>query len=149
MTSRTGFTLAEVVVVLLILGISAAVVGPAIARGPASELDTAADALVQALERARRTAVTGGATVRVALEPTTRRLTVVSIRSDSIELVDEIVLQLPAGVTLDPSSSPAAFTFTAAGLATGDSVRVGSPDGRRTIRVDRWTGVALRDGHDR
>ncbi|MGH7517994.1 MAG: GspH/FimT family pseudopilin [Gemmatimonadales bacterium] len=149
MKRRTGYTLAEVVVVLLILGIGAAVVAPAIVRGPADDLDTGSDEIIRVLETARREAVNRATSVQVRLDMTAARFAIRSVQSDSIELLAEGTLPLPAGVAPERRDAPVEFTFAPTGVATAsDSVRLTGQSGSRVIAADRWTGAPVRGRDD-
>ena len=89
-TSRRGVTLVELMVVLVLLGLMAGVVGLAWHRpaNPSSE-----DAGRAAITQARTHALESGTTVRVQLTIAGRRVTVAALPDGS--------LIVPAGVSLD------------------------------------------------
>jgi general secretion pathway protein H len=64
-----GFTLAEILVVLLVLGIGAAVLVPRLALSPARTLQHDAERLARSLEMASQIAQWRGVTLGVSIEP--------------------------------------------------------------------------------
>ncbi|MGH7629399.1 MAG: GspH/FimT family pseudopilin, partial [Gemmatimonadales bacterium] len=119
-----------------------------IARGPADDLDAGSDEIIRVLETARREAVNRATSVQVRLDMTAARFEITSMQSDSIELLAEGTLRLPAGIALVPRKAPAVLVFAPTGIATtSDSVQLKGPNGSRVIAADRWTGTPVR-GHD-
>lgn len=141
-TPRSGFTLAEIVVVLLILGLTAALVTPAIRAAPSDPLDGAADELVRVLETARRAAAARGSTIQVTLRSSG------SIRSELLHGDSALVLHnaaLGAGwLHVDLDAPPQVITFDPAGTASPRIVRIRHGSASRTVAVDRWTGAVRR-----
>jgi general secretion pathway protein H len=137
--TRRGFTLVEVVVVLVILAVTAAAVAPALLspapRGP----EAAAAEVVRLLSSARRLAVDRAQPVSLALNPTAG--TWRAVAEPAGDSLGAGTLALPEGVTLT-AEGPARFVFHPMGGATGGWLTLS--DGARTARVqvDRWTGEA-------
>ena len=77
-----GFTLIELVVVLLILGLTLAAVAPAFAARRDKSLDAAVDAIAMLLRTARNTALETAVPTAVTIDPATAR---VWVRADAIK----------------------------------------------------------------
>ncbi len=124
-----GFTLAEVIVVLAILGITAAVVVPAFTRAIDDDpVTAAARAMEQVLEQARATALTRAVGVRGIIVPETG--------------LDSGAVPIGPGVRLSSATVRPSFWFSRIGVAQGDSLLVLGASGARALVLDRWTGGA-------
>lgn len=145
MKPRPGFTLVEVVVVLLILSVSAAVVVPSFAR-VGDDMDVVVDRATRLVHDSRRLAVSRATRVRLALEPN-GRFHAWGLESDTIATLAQGRLPLPPGISLD-TGRKLLLTFDPAGGAVGDSIPLRSRSRVRVLAIDRWTG-ALRDAHGR
>ena len=136
---RGGFTLMELVVVLVILGVVLGVAGPAfIVRGAAMREDASAP-VVRTLQRARLTALESARVTTVAIDPQAAR---VWVRTEGREpnVDTTFALALPPDVELSAALPRAHFTFDARGGASGDALSVTSPAGRAIITLDRASG---------
>lgn len=140
--STRGFTLIEVVVVLVLLGIVAGVTVPAFRNtalgGPRAAVT---GEVLRLLEGARSTALDRAAVTRLMLDPRTGNY---QIEGDSVGYrvsIREGRLSLPAGVRLEGGAGWLVARFTPTGTAVTDTIAVTGPDGTTRISVDRWTGV--------
>jgi type II secretion system protein H len=129
-----GFTLIEIVVVLVILGVVAAVSVPAFRdTTPPNALRDGAAGVVHVLERARLTAVMSGHRVAVTVDPVAARYWI-----DSPEVSG--TFELPGGVTLWSDRARAHVSFDASGTASADLLALQANGRTAPILVDRFTG---------
>jgi prepilin-type N-terminal cleavage/methylation domain-containing protein len=135
-----GFTLAEIVVVLAIAGVAAAVAVPALSRLLTEEPAPAAP-LIELLGRARQTALERARPVTVTLLPASGRYWVWTQTSDTRTTLAEGVLAVAPGTQLAASRLRVRVRFDAAGRATGDTIAVWTAAGVTQVTVDPWTGV--------
>ncbi len=145
---KRGFTLVEVVVVVAILAISAAVVAPALVSAARTDpLARTAGELTGLLTSARIAAVERGTPVTVAVTLATGRYVVTIERRDSSTVLAEGGLVLD-DVRLAAGGRPAVrVRFDPLGPAEPDSVSVLGTTGHRVVRVDPWTGEVRADAH--
>ncbi len=138
---RRGFTLAEMIVVLVILGITAAAVVPAFTRALDDDPVTAASRdLERILLAARGTALARGVPIRVAFVPESGRYWVYEEVGDTRTALDSGAVALAAGTRLWSAAVRPAIRFSPLGVADGDSLLVLGAAGARAIVVARWTG---------
>ena len=142
--SRAGFTLVEVIVVLAILGVMAAVTVPAIRDLRSTDaLDHATSVTTTLLARARQTAVERGTPVRVVVDPLGRRYWVRALQPgaapDSV-LAD--TLDIASDVSLDATATRLAVTFAPSGEAVGDVITLRWRGRAAAVTTDLWTGDA-------
>ena len=156
MSTRRGFTLLELLVVLVLLAITAAAAVPAFLGGGAEAPEKrVAAALADALVLARDAARTSGVATELVLAPSDGRYWVTQRDSASAG-----VLPMSAGVTIAPSNAGdaprradgtdrVALRFDPTGPASPAEITV---RGARslTVRVAPWTGeIAIDDGRTR
>jgi len=134
-----GFTIVEILVVLAILGITAAAVVPALARATdEDDVTTTARAVERVLLAARTTALERAERVDVDLIVEPARYWVhtedgASLDSGSIVLAGSSRIQSPL-----PRPQ---FRFGPTGIVDGDSLWVLGTAGARVLVIDRWTGA--------
>ncbi|HUG35486.1 MAG TPA: GspH/FimT family protein [Candidatus Limnocylindrales bacterium] len=146
MRRRGGFTLIELVVVLLIVGVAAAVIVPSIGRGSeALRARAQVSGFAAFLRHAREQAVTRREVHEVRIDPQARVVVLTGAGSDTPRLSR----RLGEGWRIQ-ASPPAAFTVTfhPQGLSSGGSFRIEAAGGRVfVVTVDPLTGrVAQRRG---
>jgi prepilin-type N-terminal cleavage/methylation domain-containing protein len=150
--NRSGFTLIEVVVVLLVLSATVALTLPAFLEPPADDDMTVATRRVESLFRlARDSAARGGRRVSVVIDSATSRVWLdvpgvfapdtnrtTTLRGSAGPAGED--LELPRGVRLQLSTTRATFTFAPSGAAFADSLRLVTSLGSRVITIHPWTG---------
>lgn len=138
-----GFTFLEVMVVVAILVVSAALVLPSIGQGTAAlRLRAEARSVVALLRQARQLAVSQRRPHTVAVDPLGRA---VVVRRDDAEAPVSRLL-LPGVVRLRAEEGETSLTFTPRGMARETVWVLEGPEGRGyRIRVEAVTGrVSLR-----
>lgn len=134
-----GFTLIEVAVVLLVLGLATAVVGPGIGRGAEGLRARAEVAGFSAfLRHAREQAIVRRQTLEVRVDPDDRLLTLTAPGTDGVRASR----RLAAGLSVQPDPpSAATVRFLPQGVSSGGRFRIEAA-GRRSyvITVDPLTG---------
>jgi general secretion pathway protein H len=141
-TSQSGFTLLELVVVLVIVGMLSAVTIPAFSAGPPDDpAAVGASEVVSLLRTARSRALTHAQSVTLRIDARARMFTLATETDDSIEQIAEGIITLPQGTTLGATASSALFRFAATGAARGDTLFVRGDGPAVAVWVDRWTGA--------
>jgi prepilin-type N-terminal cleavage/methylation domain-containing protein len=139
--TRPAFTLVEVVVVLALMGILAAVTAPAfVAPRAESEPLAIATEVRRVLERARSTALARGATVTVTIEPRTARYRVDIDTADERELVVDSTIAIAPGAAIAATAPRLRLRIEPTGAVWGDSVVITSNDRAAIVSADRWSG---------
>ena len=137
-----GFTLIEVVVVLVLLGVVAGVTVPAFRNtalgGPRAEVT---GEVLRLLEGARSTALDRATVIRLTLDPRTGSYRIEADSAGYRVSIREGRLSLPAGVTLEGGADWLAARYTPTGTAVTDTIAIVGTGGTTRISVDRWTGV--------
>ena len=143
--SRRGFTLVDVLVVLVIIGMTAAVVVPAIRPPAAAGAAAAARALVEAYGAAERAALTEGISHTLTLEMTTGKYAVLAEVAPHLpaDTLRAGILPLSAGTHLTGGRDGwARATFDPLGRARGDRVTISHDAEEYAVGVDPWTAAA-------
>lgn len=155
---RRGFTLIEMVVVLLVLSAMAAMTLPAFLDAPVEDEMTIATRRMEALFRlARDSAARGGKRVTVVIDSASGRVwldvpgvsdasaaawpTGGPLQSASTSMGED--LELPRSVSLQLSTTRARFTYAPTGAVYADSLWLVSPLGTRLLTLHPWTGDVL------
>jgi general secretion pathway protein H len=137
---RPGFTLVEVLAVILIMGLTAAVATPAFRDTSAHRpVDRLAHDVMSVLIAARTTALESGRPVRVTLDSATASYRIEPVGTEaSATSTGTLVTTTGWAARIRPSATR--FVFEPDGIATGGQVLVEGQDGRRAVIIDRWTG---------
>jgi prepilin-type N-terminal cleavage/methylation domain-containing protein len=138
---RRGFTLVELVVVLVVLGIVLSVVTPAYM---ASAAEDEAASVVALLRSARQTALMTTRAVDVTIDPQAQRAWVMS--DDRANRLDTtFTLPLPVGTTLHANTRRVRFHFSADGAGWGDTLIVSSPRSAQRLFLATHSGRLERE----
>ena len=139
---RGGFTLIEMIVVVIVIAVTAGLTAPAMMRMAGVEADVRGTAPLAALLRsARRQAVESGSVVRVIIDPKDARYRADTTGPRGAGLLSEGELTLDPGVTLESDSIRVRFTFRPDGSVFGDTLTVHGRWTSSRVSVDRWTGA--------
>ena len=139
MSRAPGFTLVEILVVLAILGITAAAVVPALARATEEDDVTRATRDVERILVAGRTAaLERAAHVDVTFIPALGKYWT---RTRDGNTLDSGTVALAGTSRLQSFVDRPRFQFGPAGTVDGDSLVVLGSAGARALVIDRWTGA--------
>jgi len=141
-TSQSGFTLLELAVVLVIVGVLSAVTIPAFSAGPRDDPAVVGASEVVSLLRSARSRALGRAhPVTLRIDARTRMFVLATETGDSIVEIAQGIVTLPPGISLGAASATTQFRFAATGAARGDTVFVRGGGPAVSVWVDRWTGA--------
>ena len=139
---RRGFTLMEMIVVLIVIAVTAGMIAPAMMRMSGVSTDDSESAPLSALLRsARREALEGGAVVTLIIDPKEARYRADTSGPRGAGLLGEGALALESGVSLESDSLRVRFTFRPDGSVFGDTLTVRGRWTSSRVSVDRWTGA--------
>ncbi len=138
-----GFTLAELVVLLIILGIIGGAVVPALRVSEPDPLALAAAEISRVLLAGRNAALQGGVPIRLTLDPRSLAYLIEETGDSIAAPVGRGTLALPPGVELVEGRPRVRVQFARTGSAVPDSVTLRSPQGSRVIRVEPWSGAPV------
>lgn len=145
---RKGFTLVEMLIVIVILAIVSAVTVPALRANPDDELTTSANALTSLMQRSRQTAVERGQTVTLVVDVENARYwaTIVST-GEPDSLVSYGPIELASGATITADKPRVHYVFAPSGAASGGSVEVRMDSRAAVVTLNQWTGDARAEIH--
>ena len=139
---RRGFTLLEMGLVLAIMGVSALLVAPQIARLGQNKPAAVGDALVKLLHDARQIAIERNETVTLRLDPTSGRYRADTVGVSGSGELGEGTITLGAQEILVTDSPRLVYVFHPTGSAFADTVGVRGGSTAVLVAVDPWNGVA-------
>lgn len=141
---RAGFTLVEMLVVLMMVGVMAMTVAPALRRPDERGAGPSADALAAAIARARLAAVTRAVPVSVDVDLAAGRWSAVAHPAERpADTMDAGLLPLSSETRLSGGDGKVArIAFDGLGRARADRLAASDGAGTREIVIDAWTGAA-------
>jgi prepilin-type N-terminal cleavage/methylation domain-containing protein len=148
---RRGFTLIEMIVVMIIIGIAAGLAAPALARIVGFPQKGTTAVVLQLLHDARQFAILHGVTLTLDLDPKTGHFRADTSGVGGAGTVIEDSLRLGATEKLETvgflgiSPNPELrlrYIFFPSGAAIGDSMVIRGSDSTRGIFIDKWSGLA-------
>lgn len=140
-----GFTLWELVVVMVVLAVTLGVSVPAYVRFGARTATTPIDELLGVLNAARVAAVRDDGVSTLVIDPKSGayRIDTVTTAGAGTLRADTFSVELRRAFATD--SARLRYVFRATGATFGDTVRVHGDPGDRLVVVDAWNGVARAD----
>ena len=143
--TRTGFTLWELTMVLLIMAIAATLAAPALARFGTEMPPGGADAMLGLLRDTRKAAIDFNATATLRLDPKTLRYEVDTATAFGMAPLATGTLDLGLSSTIATDQPRLQFVFGPTGAAFADTAVVHGGRIPLIVRVDPWSGVARAD----
>ena len=143
--SRSGFTLWELTMVLLVMSIAATLAAPAFVRFGTEQPKGAADSMLGLLHDARKMSIDHNATVTLRLDPRTLKYQLDTSGAYGSGIAASGTLDLGLTQTLATDQPRLQYIFRPTGATFADTVVVHGADVPWVVRVDAWTGVARAD----
>lgn len=156
---RRGFTLVELVVVLLLIAVATAVTAPAFLdeEPRLDDIDAATQRVSLLFRLARDSAVHAGTPVTVSIDSITHTAWLVTGAdaesgaaasnvprpAGALHVTPGESLDLPASVRIEMARARARFRFMPGGAAFGDTIVLRTGAAVRSITVNPWTGDAV------
>jgi type II secretion system protein H len=145
---RDGFTLVEMLIVIVILAIVSAVTVPALRSTPEDELTSSADAVTSLMQRSRQTALDRGQTVALVVDAANARYWAMI---ESTGVADSIVsygpIDLSSGARLESEEPRSRYLFAPSGAASGGPLVVRLNSRAAVVTLNQWTGDARAEIH--
>jgi prepilin-type N-terminal cleavage/methylation domain-containing protein len=141
---RGGFTIIELVVVLVLIGIIGSVVVPAMVQsGTFDTARTVAAPLVQVLRSAQKTAADKNVPVTVTIDPATGDYQIDGVREDTLaaDVSSRGTIQFMDRTRFVTALDRLQVTFDPAGRNMSDSLVVENSDHAAVVNVNPWTGA--------
>ena len=139
MRSSKGFTLIELVVVLVLISVAAAISLPSVGRGIETlRIRSEAGGIVAFLRHARQQAITSFRSQTISFDPASHTLSLTEEGSEIAQIARSISKDL--WIFADPPAQTS-ITFSPQGFSSGGSFLLEGPGGRRyRIMVNPMTG---------
>ncbi len=134
-----GYTLFELLIVLVILGISVAVLAPTVARGPGLQLRSGTSLVAAVLREARSLAIRDNRELRVIVDVGSRTLQVDS-GGDDRKLEGDLGISVYTATSELQDAKRAAIRFLPDGTSTGGRIRLSSQVQANDVAVNWLTG---------
>ena len=145
---RQGFTLLEMLIVIVIVAIVSAVTVPAFRATPDDEITASAKSLTTLMQRSRQTAVERGETVSLVVDADNARYWATIVNPGSPDsVVSYGTLELASGATLSADAARTRYVFAPTGSATGSPIVVRLESRAAVVTLDQWTGDAHAEIH--
>lgn len=142
-SAREGFTLVEMMVVILILAIVSAVTIPAFRWSTDDKLANAAGVITNLMQRSRQTAVERGQSVALVVDAEHARYwAVVQTTGNADSVVSYGAIDMSPGATLTSDAPRSRYVFDPSGSASGPPLVVKVDSRATVVTLDRWTGDA-------
>ncbi len=143
--TRSGFTLWELTMVLLVMSIAATLAVPAFARLGSEQPAGGADALLGLLHDARKAAITFNGTSTLRVDPKTLKYQLDTSGVNGFGTLATGVLDLGMTRTLATDQPRLQYVFRSTGAAFADTAVIRGGDVPLIVRVDAWSGIARAD----
>jgi prepilin-type N-terminal cleavage/methylation domain-containing protein len=155
MRVRRGFTIVEMVIVMAIMGMMAAVAVPAFKRWVEEDEMTVATQTIESLFRlARDSAVRSGSNVTVWIDSASSQVWLLSDTDTStvapasvvpgrVDLAPGESIELPSTVGMYLTKGRARFAFAPSGAVFGDTLELRTGMQSRIIILNPWTGDVI------
>ncbi|MEO7083272.1 MAG: prepilin-type N-terminal cleavage/methylation domain-containing protein [Gemmatimonadaceae bacterium] len=143
--SRSGFTLWELTMVLLVMAIGATLAAPAFVRFGTEQPAGAADRMINLLHDARKAAVDFNATTTLRIDPKTLKYQIDTSGANGFGVLAKGTLDLGLTQTLQSDLPRLQYVFRPNGATFADTVVVNGGELPLIVRVDPWSGVARAD----
>lgn len=146
MRPRTGYTLLEMSVVLVIMAIAATLVVPALVDLGQEPSPHTASALLDLLHASRAAAIDNDVTVTLLVDPVSGayRADSAGVQGTGVLATGQLALQGDEQMVTDLPRLR--YVFNPTGATWGDTVRVRGGSSSVLISVDPWSGVATSNG---
>jgi len=142
---RTGFTLWELTMVLLVMAIAATLAAPALARFGTEQPPGGADAMLALLRDTRKAAIQFNARATLRLDPKTLKFEVDTSGPFGMASLAQGTLDLGMSSSIATDQPRLQFVFEPTGAAFADTAVVNGGQIPLIVRVDPWSGVARAD----